>query len=38
MVQFKQDLESNPDSYQYERVERFGVSKSTIWYILKDCR
>ena len=38
MVQFKQDLESNPDSYQYERVERFGVSKSAIWYILKDCR
>ena len=35
MAQFKQDLESNPDLYQYERAERFGVSKSAIWYALK---
>ena len=35
MAQFKQDLESNPNLYQYERVERLGVSKSAIWYTLK---
>ena len=32
---FEQDLKSNPDSYQYERAERFGVSKAAIWYALK---
>lgn len=35
MEKFKQDLDYNPDSYQYERAERFGVSKSAIWYALK---
>ena len=35
MAQCKLDLESNPDLYQYERTERFGVSKSAIWYALK---
>ena len=28
MAQCTQDLGSNPNLYQYERVERFGVSKS----------
>ena len=34
-VQCTQDLEFNPDLYQYERAEGFGVSKSAIWYALK---
>lgn len=31
----KADVESNPDSYQYERAERFNVSKSGIWHALR---
>ena len=29
------DVEKYPDSYQYERAERFGVSKQGIGYALK---
>ena len=29
------DVEEHPDSYQYERAERFGVSKQGISYALK---
>ena len=31
----KQDIELYPDSYQYERAERLGVSKTGIWWALK---
>jgi len=30
-----EDVEKYPDAYQYERAERFGVSKSCIHYALK---
>jgi transcriptional regulator with XRE-family HTH domain len=30
-----QDIEQYPDSYQYERAERLGVSQMCIWYNLK---
>jgi transposase len=29
------DVEAHPDSYQYERAKRFGVSQSCIWSGLK---
>jgi len=31
----KADVEKYPDSYQYERAKRLGVSKSGIWCALK---
>ncbi len=31
----RQDVEKHPDSYQYERAERFGVSQSGICVALK---
>ena len=30
-----EDIEKHPDAYQYERAERFAVSKAGIWYALK---
>lgn len=30
-----QDVEEHPDSYQYERAARFGVSQQGIAYVLK---
>lgn len=35
MDAFKKDVEENPDSYQYERAQKFGVSESVIYYALK---
>lgn len=35
MEAFKKDVEENPDSYQYERAQKFGVSESAIYYALK---
>jgi len=31
----REDVKQYPDSYQYERAERFGVSRSGIWSTLK---
>ena len=35
MAKLRKDVEENPDHYQYERAERFGVSQSAIFYALK---
>lgn len=35
MEALKRDVEQDPDAYQYERAERFGVSRRTIGYALK---
>ena len=35
MELLKQDVEKYPDSYQYERAERFKVSQMCIYYALK---
>ena len=35
MYALRQDVELNPDAYQYERAERFGVSQTGICYALK---
>lgn len=35
MELLKQDVEEHPDSYQYERAERFGVSQRCIWGALR---
>ena len=35
MEALRQDVELNPDAYQYERAERFGVSQTGICYALK---
>ena len=35
MEALKQDIETCPDGYQYERAKRLGVSKACIWYALK---
>ena len=35
MDALKQDVEAYPDAYQYERAERFGVSRRTIGYAWK---
>lgn len=31
----KRDVEDNPDRFQYERAEDYGVSQSAIYYALK---
>jgi transposase len=35
MEALKRDVDSYPDAYQYERAERFGVSRRAIGYALK---
>lgn len=35
MEALKYDIETYPDSYQYERAERFGVTQMGIWHALK---
>ena len=35
MEALRQDVELNPDDYQYERAKKFGVAQSTIFYALK---
>lgn len=35
MEALKKDIDQYPDAYQYERAERFGVSKSGIWHAMK---
>jgi transposase len=35
MEALKRDVEQDPDTYQYERAERFGVSRRTIGFALK---
>ena len=34
MEALKKDIENNPDSYQYERAQRFGVSQTGIWHAM----
>ena len=35
MEALKKDIQDNPDSYQYERAQRFGVSQNAIWHAMK---
>lgn len=35
MKALKKDVEENPDSYQWERAEKFKVAQSAIFYALK---
>lgn len=35
MEALEKDVQDNPDSYQYERAERFGVSQNGIWNALQ---
>ena len=35
MEALKKDIETNPDSYQYERAQRFGVTQTGIWHAFK---
>jgi len=35
MESLREDVEKNPDAYQYERAKKFKVSQSTIFYALK---
>ena len=35
MEKLRKDVEENPDAYQYERAERFGVSANAILYALR---
>lgn len=35
MKRLEQDVKKNPDAYQYERAEKFGVTQSAIYYALK---
>ena len=35
MEALKKDIKDNPDSYQYERAERFGVTQNGIWNALQ---
>lgn len=35
MESLKKDVEENPDKYQYERADKFGVSQRGIGYALK---
>ncbi|MBX3327161.1 MAG: IS630 transposase-related protein [Nitrospira sp.] len=35
MEALRKDIEESPDSYQYERAERLGVSQSGIYWALK---
>ena len=35
MEALQEDVEANPDLFQYERAKKFGVSQSAIYYALK---
>ena len=35
MKALKKDIQDNPDSYQYERAQRFGVTQNAIWHAMK---
>lgn len=35
MEALRKDVKETPDSYQYERARKFGVSQSAIYYALK---
>ena len=35
MEQLRKDVDQHPDSYQYERTKKIGVSQSTIFYALQ---
>lgn len=35
MEALKEDIQTYPDAYQYERAERFGVTQTGIWHALK---
>ncbi len=35
MSTLKKDIEENPDSYQSERAQRFGVTQNGIWHAMK---
>ncbi len=35
MKRLEKDVKKHPDSYQYERAEKFGVTQSAIYYALK---
>ncbi len=35
MEALQTDVEQNPGYYQYEKAKKFGVGKSTIFYVLK---
>jgi len=35
MKKLQEDVEKNPDAYQYERAEKFGVSANAILYALR---
>ncbi len=35
MKRLEQDVKKNPDAYQYERAQKFGVTQSTIYYALQ---
>ena len=35
MEALKKDIEDHPDSYQYERAARFGVTQTGIWHALR---
>lgn len=38
MEALREDIQTYPDAYQYERAERLGVSKTGIWHALKRLR
>ena len=35
MERLKQDVEKNPDDYQWERAKRLGVAQSAVFYALR---
>lgn len=35
MSALKKDIEENPDAYQSERAQRFGVTQNGIWHAMK---
>ena len=35
MSALQKDIEDNPDAYQSERAQRFGVSQNGIWHAMK---
>ena len=35
MKALKKDIQDNPDSYQHERAQRFGVTQTGIWHAFK---
>ena len=35
MEALKKDIQDNPDAYQYERAEKFGVTQNGIWHAMR---